>query len=117
MTGAEAAEAALKDRQYKLRKVQREADKAQRVLAQLQVETIIERLETQEEDLSSYTSDDSAISSSKHQSGSQQEENLLTSSSLEVEVDMKEDSPLPSTRRSGRAKVPSWKIQSQQRQD
>ena len=86
------------------------------MLTQLQVETA-ERHETQEENLSSYTSDDSAISSSRHQSSSQQEENLLASGSLEVEVDTKEDSPPPSTRRSGRAKVPSRKIQSQQRRD
>jgi hypothetical protein len=116
MTGAEAAEAALKDRQHKLRKVQREADEAQRVPARLRVETA-ERLKMQEEDLSSYASDDSAVSGSSHQPGSQQEGNLPASDDLEVEVDTKEDSPLPSTHRSSRAKAPSRKIQSQRRRD
>ena len=71
MMRVEAAEAALKDRQRKLRKTQREANEAQRVLVRLRVK-IAERLETQEEELSSYVFDDFAISSSRHQSSSQQ---------------------------------------------
>ncbi|KAI9779695.1 MAG: hypothetical protein M1839_007193 [Geoglossum umbratile] len=128
-------------RQRKLRKAQREANEAQKVLAQLRAETA-ERSETQE-GLSFHAFDGSATSSSsrdereeeedeekehgesmsqsigdvRHQTSFQQKENLLAIDGFEVEVDMKEDLPPLSTRRSGRSKAPSRKIQSQQRRD
>jgi hypothetical protein len=139
MTGAEAAEAALKDRQRKLYKAQREADKAQKVLAQMRAETI-ERSKMREEDLSCASSDSTISSTSDErvdekskdredmgesidnvlcvsQSDSSQELSSLADDDLGVEVDIEVDSPLPQTRRSGRAKAPTWKIQSQQRRD
>ncbi|KAI9764342.1 MAG: hypothetical protein M1839_005959 [Geoglossum umbratile] len=58
-----------------------------------------------------------SISDVRRQTGSQQKGNLFAVDSFEVEVDIKEDSPPLSTRRSGRSKAPSRKIQSQQRRD
>ena len=71
--GAKAAETTLRDRQHKLHKVQREANEAERKLAQLQAKTI-ERSKIQEEDLSCALSDSATSSSSRDESIKEEEE-------------------------------------------